>query len=268
MSRIHAFEWEDLPWFPPLLRQYLQDFLRTVAELTPLPAAPVVAEVRALVERHGSRQLVDLCSGGGGVSVVLAEALRQRHGLEVTMTLSDLFPHLDAMERLTQHRPWLRGHPVPVDATQVPAELAGMRIITNAFHHFDDELARQILLDAQRQGQPFVATELVSRSPTGVATLLIAVAALMVVTPLIRPVRLSRLLLTYVVPAVPFFSLWDGLVSCLRVRTPAELRALCATLPADPSYQWRAKTARIPWTPGYVTLLVGEPVAVVGGLQP
>ena len=184
MSRIHAFEWEDLPWFPPLLRQYLQDFLRTVAELTPLPAAPVVAEVRALVERHGSRQLVDLCSGGGGVSVVLAEALRQRHGLEVTMTLSDLFPHLDAMERLTQHRPWLRGHSAPVDATQVPVELVGMRIITNAFHHFDDEMARKILLDAQRQGQPFVATELVSRSPTGVATLLVAVAALMVVTPL------------------------------------------------------------------------------------
>ena len=46
------------------------------------------------------------------------------------------------------------------------------------------------------------------------------------VTPLIRPLRWSRLLWTYLIPLVPVITLFEGLVSCLRTYSVQELHDL------------------------------------------
>ena len=42
----------------------------------------------------------------------------------------------------------------------------------------------------------------------------------LLVTPLIRPFTLSRILWTYLLPLVPLTCWWDGIVSQLRAYTP------------------------------------------------
>jgi hypothetical protein len=88
-------------------------------------------------------------------------------------------------------------------------------------------------------------------------TLFVPLVALVVV-PFARPFRWSRLLWTYLIPFVPLVMLFDGIVSCLRAYSPAELRELTAGLSSQ-GYQWemgeeRAGLLRLP-----VTYLIGCP---------
>jgi hypothetical protein len=79
-----------------------------------------------------------------------------------------------------------------------------------------------------------------SRRPLVVAAIFLMPLVVLLVTPMIRPFRWSRLFWTYLVPAVPFLVLFDGVVSCLRTYTPDELRELTRGLgdscgPTSPS---------------------------------
>ena len=75
-------------------------------------------------------------------------------------------------------------------------------------------------------------------------------------TPRMRPFRWSRLLLTYLLPVIPLVVLWDGLVSCLRTRTPEELLALTSSFP---HYDWQAGYARGQGTWLASVYLIGRP---------
>ena len=65
MKRRHLFEFEDLPWFPSKLRNYVTEFLQTVAEKFNM-FGPVVPIINELTEKHGGFSVVDLASGSGG----------------------------------------------------------------------------------------------------------------------------------------------------------------------------------------------------------
>src|SRR5262245_3279865 len=85
----------------------------------------------------------------------------------------------------------------------------------------------------------------------GIGTVMVFLAA-----PFLKPFRVSRLLLTYLVPFVPLCLVWDGIVSCLRVYAPEELRILVAQLDAQ-DYEWDIGTTRV--GPGVATYLIGIP---------
>ncbi|HEV2667545.1 MAG TPA: hypothetical protein VG324_21700, partial [Blastocatellia bacterium] len=80
----------------------------------------------------------------------------------------------------------------------------------------------------------------------------------LLVTPLIRPFRWSRLFWTYALPLVPLIVLWDGAVSCLRTYSPAELRELTNGL-GDGDYLWESGEEKHPRSPIPVTYLIGYP---------
>jgi hypothetical protein len=75
--------------------------------------------------------------------------------------------------------------------------------------------------------------------------------------PTIRPLKLSWLFFTYLVPLVPLLVLWDGVVSCLRIYSPRELRDLVDALP-DNDYEWDIGTIPL-GGPAHATYLVGRP---------
>jgi hypothetical protein len=77
--------------------------------------------------------------------------------------------------------------------------------------------------------------------------------ASLVLTPLIRPFRLSRLLLTYALPLIPLLIAWDGTVSALRAYTPEELLALARSVPGAEGYTWEAGSS------GQALYLTGVP---------
>ena len=84
-------------------------------------------------------------------------------------------------------------------------------------------------------------------------------------TPFIRPFRWSRLFWTYLIPLVPLVSLFDGLVSCLRTYSVAELRELVEGLEGE-HYQWEIAELKSKPNPIPVTYLIGVPVEHANGV--
>jgi hypothetical protein len=251
MARLHLFELEDQPWFPTVVRDAATDFLRFALDSGDMyaPAAPLL---RGLLERTGTRQIVDLCSGGGGPWTRLLPALQP----DVRVWLTDLYPNRPGMQRVQdEFGGRISFSAEPVDATAVPANLPGVRTLFTALHHFRPQKAQAVLADAVRQRQPVAAFEFTERSLRG---LLLSAASPLLVwgsTPRIRPRRPARLLWTYLVPLVPLTVLVDGVVSCLRTYSPPELRELVAEFE---TYTWVTGKVR-GHSPFAVTYLLGYP---------
>jgi hypothetical protein len=255
MGRLHLFELEDYSWFPRVLRDAATAYLRRAVELTGIAArfVPLVAEA---VRATRAERIVDLCSGGGGPVVELARRLREA-GVDVPFVLTDLFPNVPAFEEARRSVGGsLEFESASIDASRVPDRLDGMRTLFNAFHHFRQEQARAILADAVARRQPIGVFEVASRDPLTVLAIACSPLLVVVAMPTIRPIRLSWLFFTYVVPLVPALVFWDGIVSCLRVYSPEELRALVDSLPPN-DFAW--DIGRLPLGPMEGTFLVGCP---------
>lgn len=260
MSRIHLFEFEDQPWCPALFRNTATDLLAFALNLGGHYAC-VLPKLEAAMERCGTRNVVDLCSGAGGPWRGLLRANSDRGGEPIRLTLTDRFPNLEAATRLEAAAPgWVTGRRDPVDATALPRDLEGFRTLFTSFHHFRPEAARAILLDAVNQGRGIGSFEITQRSPLAFLLMLLAAPLATPFLPLLPPWSPARLLLLPLAPVVALFALWDGLVSCLRTYSPEELRALVASLP-DAGYEWDIGTLRYwsGWSLTPVTFLIGIP---------
>ena len=255
--RLHLVEFTDMPGLPRPLRRWLGDYLRGIVTLTCLfePAAPHIA---GLLRATGGDQVVDLCSGAGGPWPALARPVEAALGRPVKVLLTDLHPDGDTWAWLeASDAAGVSGHPGSVPADDVPAALRGVRTVFDGLHHLQPHAARAVLADAARHGVPLLAAEAVERSALGLAGVLLSPVLVWAVTPFLRPLSLSRLLFTYLLPLVPLMVLWDGIVSVLRCYRPEELHALTAGL--DDRYEWRVERAR-PRGPA-ATFLVGTPRA-------
>src|SRR6266850_1731044 len=71
-----------------------------------------------------------------------------------------------------------------------------------------------------------------------------------------RPWRWSRLLWTYLPPALPIVGTFDGIVSCLRTYSKAELKELVRGLD---TYDWEIGDFRGGWSPLRGSYLIGVP---------
>ncbi len=240
MGRPHLFEFLDQAWYPAPFRRMQTDYLRFVhsAQVGPHPAATVLA--RAL-RRTGATQVVDLCSGGAGPWPRLQPELA-RAGIVVSVKLTDLHPTPDALLSSGVLPDGRIGYVAePVDAMAVPEHLRGMRTLFEGFHHFRPDQARRVLLSTVAASAPIGVFEVAMPRPLALvlapALVLGTILAYFLVTPTFRPRTLSRFLWTYPLPVVPLATSWDGIVSFLRVYTPAELRALVASIPSD-DYTW------------------------------
>lgn len=258
MNRPRFFEWEDLPWFPDTIRRGMLDFLAFFLRLGRLydPAVPLLKRV---LRRTGNTALLDLASGGGGPLEGLWQQL-QTPGRPVRIFLSDRFPNSAAYRRLEAATGGVvSGIEAPVDAAAVPARLQGVRTLFSAFHHFPPAAALRMLRDAAEKQAPLIVLD------GGGPRLLLALGVLLqplvflVATPFLRPFRWSRLVFTYLLPVIPFCTLWDGLVSVWRLYSVRDLKKLSARAQAQ-GYTWEAGT--LPHSSGVaVTYLVGLPTA-------
>lgn len=140
----------------------------------------------------------------------------------------------------------------------MPGNLQGFRTLFSSFHHFRSREARAILADAVEQKQGIALFEVVQRHPRAIVLLVTIPLMVLVVTPFIRPFRWSRLLWTYVVPAVPAVVLFDGTISCLRAYTADELLQFTEGL-YDAGYEWQAGQVRVRRSPLPLTYLIGFP---------
>jgi hypothetical protein len=258
MRRQHLFEFQDLQWFPAILRDTITDLLGMTIELARLYDSALPQLAHAL-RATGERTILDLCSGAGGPLPSLRRRLAHAHDLGIEVRLSDRYPNIDAYQRIAAGEGGgVTFVPTPVDATRVPPELPGFRTLFSCFHHFGPQQAQAILRDAWTRGRGIGVFEITERSLAGLAPLTMGPFVALALTPFIRPFRWSRLALTYALPVLPPLFTFDGVVSNLRTYTPDELRAMTRPLERD-DYRWEIGESRHPVLPTKVTYLLGLP---------
>ena len=257
--RLRLFEFEDLSWFPAVIRAGMMDYLRFMISAlgTYRPIAPLLAQG---LRRTGQAHLLELGAGAGGGTETVLAALRAQ-GQPATITLTDLYPQPAAWADVARRTDGAIGYETtPVNALAVPTHLVGFRTIFSAFHHFPPEAATALLRDAVRANSGIGVFEGAGKHW---AELLLAVTVLpvaqLLLTPFFRPFRLSRLVFTYLIPLIPLCTIWDGAVSVLRMYSTAELLALAHAADPAGAFAWQAGRKRHWWGP-QVTYLVGWPI--------
>ncbi|MGD8861446.1 MAG: hypothetical protein PVI30_15665 [Myxococcales bacterium] len=258
MRRLHLFEFEDLPLLPRALRDATTLYLETVERVFGVHRlfAPKLAEA---LSSTGERRLLDMGSGGGGpIRHVVAEVERTL-GAPVHVTLSDLRPNERAARVLeAQGDGRLRYLREPVDASNPPPALPGVRSMFAFFHHLPPAAARETLARAYRGREAICIFEITDPTPAGLLGCLLMPLYVLLFTPLVRPLTVSQLLLTYLLPVLPLLIAWDGLVSTLRTYDPEQLRRMTRDL-QDEGYRWEIGRMRHPTLPITFPYAVGAP---------
>lgn len=253
MKRIHLFEFEDLDWFPTLLRDFGTDFLQFLTIKTKM-YSPIIPQLTKALKKNDNNQMVDLGSGGGGGLLGLVEELKI-YNPKIKILLTDYYPNIDAFEKTKRKSENFDFIKKPIDARDVPTELKGVRTMFSSFHHFKPEDARKILQNAVDSKSDIAIFEGAERSIGNLIKLLFAPLLVLFATPFIKPFKISRLFFTYIIPIIPLFVWWDGTISTLRIYSVKEMNDLVNQLDNKGSFDW--EIGRISSKTGMNLYLIG-----------
>jgi hypothetical protein len=258
-SMMRLFEFEDLEWFPVSIRECMTDYLRFVLNGVNFysPVSPILKKGLAHARRFA---LVDLCSGGGGAIEKVQLNFMEAYKFSLPVTLTDKFPNLPAYHLLSSNSNGNIGfNEMPVDAMHVPPELSGLRTMFSAFHHFNKLQAKAILADAVQAKDPIAIFDGGDKNIfTILGMLLVHPLVFIFFTPFFTPFKWSRIVFTYLLPLIPICTIWDGIVSVLRLYHPAALLKIAGEL-SDKSYNWEAGNLKNKFGMN-VTYLLGYPI--------
>lgn len=162
--------------FPPFLRYHVQNALTqtwtTALPFSTSPATHAASVLRAhLPADLSTYTFIDFCAGAGGptpaIERTVNDSLRAREGgdgddvKEATFVMTDLFPNVESWKRLVKGRRSLFFEEKSVDARDGGEVVRGWgegrtcRLFNLAFHHFDDQLAGDILRDTVQNSDAF-----------------------------------------------------------------------------------------------------------------
>jgi hypothetical protein len=253
MDRIHLFEFEDQKWFPTFLRNYGTDFLQFLSNITKM-YQPVVPVLKKALQKSNTSHIIDLGSGGGGGLIWLNEILKKDIP-DLKITLTDFYPNIPAFKHLKKASENFEFIEKSIDAKDVPEELKGLRTQFLSLHHFKPEDARKILQNAVNSSNSIAIFEAQERSLLSLIGMFLSPISVLLVTPFIRPFSFKRIIFTYLIPIVPLFVWWDGIISSLRTYSVKEMHALVNDLEDHKSYEWEIN--RIKSGPGVILYLLG-----------
>jgi len=223
---VRLFEIHDQAWFPQFLRDEFVDGLQMILDVTNT-YQPIAKLLRKRLKESGAERVLDLCSGAGGPWLSLVRHFEISGARAPEVFLTDKYPgtrELRDFESPATSRIHFLRH--SVDATQIPEHLHGFRTLFSSFHHLNPNEARGLLQDSVSRRQGIGIFEAPARRTSTLLSLLFIPIAAWLFVPFRRPFRWSRLLWTYLIPVTPFVLFFDGLISCLRAYSPAELQEM------------------------------------------
>ena len=260
MRRIHLFEFEDQKWFPGFLRNYGTDFLQFLSNKTKM-YQPIIPIILKGLKATDNNQVIDLASGGGGGLIWLNAELRKDNP-DLKIILTDYYPNLPAFQYTKAAADNFEYLDQPVDARDVPKDLKGLRTQFLSLHHFRPKDAQRILQNAIDSGSPIALFEGQERSVPSILAMLFSPLSVLLTTPFISPFKIGRIFFTYLLPIVPLFVLWDGLVSSLRTYSVKEMNELVKSLNGAENYHW--DIGKVKSGPGAILFLLGTPLSPTG----
>ncbi|MCW3075985.1 MAG: class SAM-dependent methyltransferase [Bacteroidetes bacterium] len=237
--RAGLFEFEDLQGFPAIIRQGMTDYLRFILNTADL-YRPVTTLLAEGLEQTGSETVIDLCSGSGGAVEQVQKNICDTVKKEVFFVLTDKFPNVPTYKFLKKKTSGKISYSeMEVDAMDVPSNLKGFRTIFSGFHHFNLQQGSKVLKNAVEARQGIAIFD------GGDKNLFIILAILVLhplifffCTPFFRPFRISNIIFTYLIPLIPFCTIWDGIVSITRLYKPNDLLIMAQN--TGPDYSWQA----------------------------
>lgn len=253
MGRIHLFEFEDQKWFPTFLRNYGTDFLQFLSNKTKM-YKPIIPIIKKGLEKSGTHQIIDLGSGGGGGLIWLNSELKKDIP-NLKITLTDYYPNISAFKFTKKQADNFEYVEQSVDARNVPTELSGLRTQFLSLHHFRPDDAKQILQNAINLNNSIAIFEAQERSVPSILAMLFSPISVLLTTPFIRPFTLGRIIFTYLIPIVPLFVLWDGVVSSMRTYSVKEMKELVSKLDGKENYNW--EIGKVKSGPSVILYLLG-----------
>lgn len=260
MRRLDIPELHESRWFPRRLRDLVTDSLQFILNVIRF-YDPVSERLRAALSSAGADRVIDLCSGGAGPWLWLHSVLCVGATRDTKIVLTDKYPNIAAFENARRASSGVISYSAePVEAVHIPPQLSGFRTVFSSLHHFSPAEIVAMMQDATNQRQGFGAFEGAQRRAKTIAGIVLFMPiAAVIAAPFVRPFRVSRLFWSWVLPVIPLVLSVDGVLSCLRAYSPAEMFAMCERV-AAPGYVWDAGDAsgRI----GRVTYLLGYPAAV------
>jgi hypothetical protein len=254
MKRIHLFEFEDQSWFPPFLRNYMTDFLQFLSNKASL-YKPIVPLIQETLSQSNTNTIIDLGSGGGGGLIGINLALK-RDIPQLEFIMTDFYPNISAFEHTKSLTDNIVYESNPIDARNVPSELKGLRTMFLSFHHFKPKDAVMILQNAVDSKVPIAIFEGQERSFPSIVAMVFSPITVLLTTPFIRPFKWGRILFTYLIPMIPLFVLWDGLVSALRTYSVREMEDLIQQLEGKDSFVWQV--GKVKSGPSKILYLIGK----------
>jgi len=267
LKRLQIGEIHDQAWCPGVIRNAVTDFLQYSVnhwgQYTPL-----LPTLCYFLQQAEASRIIDLCSGGSGPWQQFYRTIGRAFGEPFRIVLTDRYPNLPAF-RLARE---LSGGMVefreePLDAGAVPPELSGFRTLFGAFHHLPPLKARGVLQDAVDRGQGIGIFEMTDRRGSTLLAMLTVPFFVLLHAVKVRPWRWSRLFLTYLVPVVPLVVMVDGIISCLRSYSTAELAELTGSLTGTP-YDWEVRQLASPKSPFPIIYAIGCPKPAGGSTEP
>lgn len=257
--RNYLFEFEDLAWFPDTIRESMTDYLRYLITKVNFyrPIVPLIIEG---MNRSHANQVIDLCSGGGGAIVQIQNDLKLLSDAEIKIILTDKYPNISAYEFLkAKTNGAISFLDITIDAAEVPLKLKGFRTIFSGFHHFDNSTAKAVLKNAVDARSGIGIFDGGNRNILAIVVILVVhPIVFLLFTPFFKPFRFSRLFFTYIIPIIPFCTVWDGIVSIIRLYKPNELLQIACEVEPD-TYHWSSGKKKSKFGLN-VTYLIGYPV--------
>ncbi|KAL9593651.1 MAG: hypothetical protein Q9219_007452 [cf. Caloplaca sp. 3 TL-2023] len=237
--RFHLTEIEDTTWCPNWLRDHAHSSLARLWQ-APSPrtgtslatqACNILLHVLGGIDSVSQYTFVDSCSGAGGPTPYFEKYINKLCEADghapVRFVLTDWAPYVDAWRELARESSNISFVEEAVDASEA-VRLAEegkkeCRIFNLCFHHFDDGVAEKVLRRAVEEADAFFIFEITHRTlPSILHTALASAYGALSTTWLDHRSSPFHLLFTYLIPLFPAYYVFDGVVSCIRGRTPEE----------------------------------------------
>ena len=258
MKRLQLIEIHDQPWCPRIVRDAVTDFLQYTTNYWGYYTA-LLPTICYFIQKLDAPRIVDLCSGGCGPWQQLYRTIAKFSGDSFRIVMTDRYPNQAAFRQARDMSGGILDfREEPVDAGAIPAELNGFRTMFGSFHHFPPPVARKVIQNAVDCRQGIGIFEMTDRNAKTIMKMLMSPLFVFLQTPMIRPFRVSRILLTYLVPIIPLVVLIDGIVSCFRTYTLPELAEMTGALDGV-AYNWEMKKICSPGSPFPVHYAIGYP---------
>lgn len=239
MRRIHFFEFLDMSWLPTPIRETHLEYLDFVLEKLKI-YDPAISKLHQVVKLINPSHVLVVCSGTGSFAKYTIEKIPE---LTEKIIVSDLYPSQRHYALLAKQG--IKTINEPVNALDIPADLAGgVRVMTNALHHFKPSQVKQFIADSIKKGDPIFIIEISERSMLGILlyTLSLPFFWLAFLFTARKKARLIRRLVFGLFIPISFITvLFDGVISFLRSYRSDELIAMSQALDKSNHYEWYAE---------------------------